>query len=100
VFLPEALLDGVKLTGHAETFDGRYFMSVGHDGEHGARLHGQAVHEYGAHTAVRRIAADVRAGQATNFPKEVGQQDARLDIDRNRFPVHHDVNSSLFHAAS
>jgi hypothetical protein len=36
VFLPEALLDGVKLTGHAETFDGRYFMSVGHDGEHGA----------------------------------------------------------------
>jgi hypothetical protein len=49
---------------------------------------------------IRRVAADMRSGQTHDFTKEVGQQDARLDIDRNRLPVHHDVNPSLFHAAS
>ena len=100
MLLPETLLDGVHLSGHAEAFHSGDLVPVEHDGEHGARLHGQAVHQHGAHAAVRRVAADVCAGQAQDFTEEVGQQYARLDIDRLRFPVHHDVNSSLFHAAS
>src|SRR5262245_17671626 len=67
----------------------------GHDGrsltlqrKHRARLHGQAVHVHDTRTALGRIAADVRAGQAEPLPEETDEQRSPFDLAVDRGPVY------------
>ncbi len=54
--------------------------AVGLHREDGAGLHRPAVQEDGAGAAVRRVAADVGAGEPQVLADEVDEQQARLDV--------------------
>ena len=60
--------------------------------EEGARLDRRAVEPHGARPAARRVAADVRPGQAERLAQEVDEQQARLDVDRVRHAVDGDFD--------
>src|SRR5947208_15464840 len=53
---------------------------VGLHREHGARLHGGPVEVDRARAALRRVAADLRPGQAEPLAQEVDEERARLDL--------------------
>src|SRR5580658_1002653 len=81
VTVPERLLQRMELAALREPLDGRDRVAVGLDREHRARLdRALAVEHDRADAAARRVAADVRAGQAERFAQEVGQQRARFDV--------------------
>src|SRR2546423_737083 len=80
VFLHEAHLHGVELSVLLHVLDGAHLVAASHRGEHGARLHGLAVHEHGAGAAVAGVAAPVGAGEAQVLAQEVDEQQARLDL--------------------
>src|ERR671930_2012899 len=78
--LPEGLLQRMQLAVVGETLDRRDLAAVGLDCEHGARLHGAAVEMDRAGAADRRVAADLRPGQAEVVAQEVDEQRPRLDL--------------------
>ena len=55
---------------------------------HGAGLDRLAVDMDDAGAALRRVAADMGAGQAELLPQQLNEKRAVLDLGRNRFPVH------------
>ena len=63
-----------------EALDRRDLPARGRRGEQGARLHGLAVHEHDARSAVGRVAAPVRARLAQLVAQEVHEQQPRLDV--------------------
>ena len=76
----ERLLDGMELAVPREPLDGRDLRAVGLDAEHRAGLHRLAVHEHGACTARRGVAADVRPGQPEPLPQHVHEKLTRLEL--------------------
>src|SRR5512142_118579 len=79
VLLVEALLHGVQTLCGLEALDGADGAAVRLDREDGAGLHRTSVEEDGARAAVRRVAADVRAGHAERLADEVDEEQAGLD---------------------
>src|SRR3989441_4316931 len=71
VLLVEAFLHRVQLAILLETLDRRHGGLVGLHREEGARLHRPPVEQHGARTAVRGVAADVRAGHPEVLAEEV-----------------------------
>ena len=61
--------------------DRRDLGAIGLDREHRARLDGVAVEVDGAGAAVRRVAADVGAGQPEVVAQSVDEQQAGLDLE-------------------
>ena len=59
--------------------------------EHRAGLHRHAVHVDDAGAALRRVAADMRPGQAEMVAQELHQQRAVLDLARLGPAVHGDA---------
>src|SRR4029077_13068908 len=81
VLIPESLLQRVQLAACRQSLDREDLVAVGLRREHRAGLdRPRAVQEYAATAAARRVAADVRAGQAALFAEEVREQRARLDV--------------------
>ena len=56
-------------------------------GQHGARLHRDAIDQHQAGAALRGVAADMGAGEAQVVAQELDQQRAVLDIGRDRLAV-------------
>ena len=81
VLFPERLLDRVQLAvGLGIALDRLDVGAVGLDGQDGARLDRDAVQQNRAGAALRRVAADVGAGQAKLFTDEIHQKLPRLDL--------------------
>ena len=79
----EGLLERVqRAVGAGEALDGPDRAAVCLDGEHEAGPHRLVVEQDGAAAAHAVLAADVRPGQAEVVPEEVGEQPARLDLER------------------
>ena len=76
VLVPEGFLDRMQRAVAAQPFDGRNRAAVGLDGETGARPDGDSVEEDRARAALARVAADLRAGDASQIADEVHQQQA------------------------
>src|SRR5215510_8844728 len=74
MLLPESFLNGMQLAALLQSFDGTDVAAVRLYGEDRARLHRIAVDDDGAGTAVRRVAADVRARQTEVIAQQVDQQ--------------------------
>src|SRR4030095_10751560 len=72
------------------------FVSVGPDGQHGARLDRVSVQLHRARPAVGRIARPVRPRQPQVVPQEVDQEQARLDVGLARLTV--DVDAYAHYA--
>jgi len=73
VALVKRLLHGVQRTlCHGQTFDCRYLMALGLDGEHQARPHRRAIQQNRAAPAHPMLAADVSAGEAQIVAEVVG----------------------------
>ncbi len=75
----ESFLERMKLAVLDQSFHRKDFGAIGLDGEHRARLHGLAIHDHRARTAMRCIAADVGASQREDVADEVNQQDPRFN---------------------
>src|SRR5947207_6167253 len=71
VLIPERLLEGMERGAIRHAFDRRDLRAVRLQGEHRARLGALPVDVNCAGTAVARVAADVRAGQAEDVTQEV-----------------------------
>src|SRR6185436_13004139 len=97
VLLGEGFLHRVQLAALLQALDGVDAAAVGLHGEHRARLHRLAVELDRAHAAMRRVAADVGAGQAQVLADEVHQQQPRLDLGFAHRAVHRDADL-VFHA--
>ena len=80
VLLVEALLDRIELAVLLEPLDGHDLAAVGLHGEDRAGLDRDAVEQDRAGAAVRRVAADVRAGQPQVLAQEMDEEEARLDL--------------------
>src|SRR5919109_3208022 len=80
VALPEGLLERMQLALARETLDRRDLAPVGLDREHGARLHREPVEVDRAGAAERRVAADLRPGEAEVVAEEVDEQRPGLDL--------------------
>src|ERR671934_36253 len=85
----------MQIAVRCDPFDSRHLAAVRLDGEHGARFHRPPVEQDCAGTACRRVAADVRAGEAELLAQEVDEKLARLDlglvanaVDGNGDPSH------------
>src|ERR687888_802740 len=94
VALPEGLLQRMELAALREALDRRDLAAVGLDREHGAGLHRVPVEMDRAGAAERRVAADLRPGEAEVVAEEVDEQRPRLDLrlvpdavdgERNRY---------------
>ena len=88
--LAERRLHRMQLVAVREALDGEDLGAVGRRGEHRAGLHRDAVHVHDAGAALRRVAADMRAGQAEMVAQELHEQRAVLDLPRYGPPVHGD----------
>ena len=80
VLVPESLLHRVELAVSGQAFDGQDARAVGLHGEHGAAFDGLAVHLDRACAAQRRLAADVRSGEADDLAQVVDEEQPRLDV--------------------
>ena len=78
--LVEGLLHRMELAVRCEPLDRRDLEAVRLNGEHRARLHGLAVDEHRAGAARRRVAADLRPGQAETLAQDIDEELARLDV--------------------
>ena len=87
VALHEALLHRVEFGALLEAFHGAHVAPTRHRGEHGAGLHRLLIHPHDAGSAVARIAAPVRPGEAELIAQEMHQQQATLDFAGDRFAV-------------
>src|SRR5712691_2740028 len=76
----EAFLERVEPAVLLEAFHRHDLFAPGLDREHRARLHGSAIEDDGAGSAVRRVAADVSAGEPEDVADQVDEQEARLDV--------------------
>src|SRR4249919_238065 len=74
VTLDETLLNRVELTVALEAFDGVDRMTVGHDGEHGARFDRYAVEPHDTGATVRGVAAPVRSSQSEMIPQVMDEE--------------------------
>ena len=81
VLLVERLLHRVQLPVLGEPLDRRHLAPVRLDGEHRARLDRLAVEQDRAGAARRRVAADVRPGQAEALAQDVDEELPRLDLE-------------------
>src|SRR4051812_34153476 len=97
VLLGEAFLDRMELAALLQALDGRDLAAVGLHREHGAGFDRLAVQHHGAHAAVRRVAADVRAGEAEILADEMHEQEARFDFRLAHRAVHRDADLVLRH---
>src|SRR5262245_25488533 len=80
-----------------QPFNREELVTVGLDSEHRARLHGStAVHHHDAAAAARRVAADMRAGQAAVFTQEIREQRARLNVALIHRAVDGDLDLHMF----
>ena len=80
VVLVERGLHRVPLVAVGEALDRRDRRAVGLRREHRARLHRLAVDQHRARAAARRVAADLRAGEAARLAEVLHEQRARLDV--------------------
>ena len=67
MLLPEPFLDGVHLAILLQALDRQHVRAVRLSREHRAGLDRLAVDHHGACAALRRLAADMRAGQAEHL---------------------------------
>src|ERR1700682_5517651 len=79
VLLVERLLNRMELTVSGETLDRGDLGTVGLDTENGARLDRLAVDHDRARAAGRRVAADIRPGQAQAVSQNIDEELARLE---------------------
>src|SRR5215813_6553446 len=93
----KAFLERVELTVLLEALHGRDLFAPRLDREHCARLHGPAVEEHGAGATVRRIAADVSAGESEDVTDQVNEQEARLDVGLALLAVDGDLDLHRAH---
>ena len=83
--------DGVELR-PAEGLGGLDVGPPGLEGERRAGLHGDAVEVNDAGPALRRVAADMRAGQPQVLAQELDQERSGVDIGGDGFSVHRHRN--------
>jgi len=95
VAVNECLLNGVQLTIALKPLDGGNFPAIGLNGKHRARFHGITVQEHRARTAIRRIAANVRAGEFQVFAQEFNEQFARYNFTRDPVAIDHEMDGNL-----
>src|SRR5512144_1769283 len=97
VVLVERLLERGELAVPRETLDGGDAHTFRLDGQQHAALHGLAVQVHRAGTAVPRVAADMRPGEAEVVAEEVDEEPARrnlvldllaVDLDRHGLARH------------
>jgi len=87
VIVLERLLHRMQLAALGEALDGRDMRAVAGDGERRAGFDRAAVDMNDAGAALRRVAADMRAGEAQVFAQVLSQQGAGIDIRRHRLAV-------------
>ena len=92
MFFDEAFLDRMELAIRLKAFDRPHLSAVRLDREDRAGFHRLAVEEDRARSAVRRVAANVRSGQAEVLSEEMDKQGARLYRGRPRGAVHGHVD--------
>src|SRR5260370_15183718 len=94
VAVNECLLNGVQLTIALKPLDGSDFRAIGLNGKHRARFHGITAQEHGARTAIRRVAANVRAGEFQVFAPESNEQFARLHFTRDPVAIYRGMDGN------
>ena len=87
----ESLLHRVEralfAAGRGQALDGGDGGAVGGDRKHRAALDGHAVDMDDAGAALRRVAADMRAGEVEILAQQVGQKQGRIDVNFIRRPL-------------
>ena len=78
--LLEGRLHRMQFAALREALDRRHLRAGSLGGQHGATLHRLAVDMHDARAALRRVAADMRAGQTQVLPKEMDQQRPVLHV--------------------
>src|SRR5215510_11688821 len=87
--LAECLLHRMQASARlGEPLDGGDVGALDLPGEYGARLHRLAVHVNHASTALRGIAAHMRAGEPQVLAQELHQERARIDVTGDGLAVH------------
>src|SRR5271163_241716 len=96
VIVLERLLHRVQLAAGGEALDRRHLGVLAARGQNGAGLDRPAVEMDDAGAALRRVAADMGAGQAQVLAQELDEQRSRIEIGRHMPAVyrHRDMNHS------
>lgn len=86
--LEKSALEGGRLVGRAESFDGRHAVAIMHCRQRQAAVDPDAVHDHRASTALAVVTTLLRAGQADVLPQEIKETDPRV--------VRHGVSGSVY----
>jgi hypothetical protein len=88
VIFAECLLHRVQLAVLRQPLDGEHALAFRFPGEHRAGLHRLAVDMDDAGAALRRIAADMRAGETQALTQVLDQQCTGISVGGDGFAVH------------
>src|SRR6056297_1165994 len=89
VMVLERGLNGMqRAVGLGHPLDGLHLHTLGLGGEHGAGLHGAALHMHHAGPALACVTANMRARQAQVLSQEIDKKRAALDLARRWLAVH------------
>jgi hypothetical protein len=89
VVLYECSLQWIKLVTMCQALYGADFSPVGPHSQIAARIHGLAVEQDGAGSALAAIAADLRAGEAKVIAQEFGKSPTIFDVKPMLSAIHH-----------
>src|SRR5262249_42850992 len=93
VLLHKPFLDRVEPAVLLEPLHRQDGPAVSLDPEDGARLHRPPVQEDGAGAAMRRVASDMRPGEAEHLPDQVNQEQSGLDVGLTPLAVDRDAHA-------